>query len=59
MTIAQEEAVAAIMKILLSFKWNEREEVFSSVRYNDIFCYHCGMGEPDRPNKNCQCWNDD
>lgn len=59
MTKEQEEAVETIMNILLSFPWNEREEVFFSVRFNDIFCHHCGIGERDKPNSNCQCWNDD
>lgn len=48
----------AIIKLLLALPWPEREDVFSSVRHNGIFCTACGYGSPERPNTDCQCCND-
>jgi hypothetical protein len=55
----QGEAIKAITDLILSLPWTERAEVFSAVRYNDVFCVYCGWGERDQPNPRCQCENDE
>jgi hypothetical protein len=55
----QEAASDRILKILLGLPEGERAEVIGDVKYNGIFCHHCGYGTKERPNVNCQCWNDE
>lgn len=59
MTEAQQAAFDTAMKALLSVPWDQREDVCAALRFNKIFCWECGYGEPDSPNKNCQCTNDE
>ena len=47
-----------IIDILLKLEPHERAEAFSAVRHNGLFCVACGYGEPEHPNKFCQCEND-
>jgi hypothetical protein len=53
------EAVKLIIETLLALPVDEREEVFTSVKHNGIFCTYCGIGDMEHPNNNCQCWNDE
>jgi hypothetical protein len=53
------EAVKLIIETLLALPVNERQEVFTSVQHNGIFCTYCGIGDMEHPNNNCQCWNDE
>lgn len=55
----QRVAWKTAMEALLALPWTERKDVITALRCNDIFCWSCGIGEPDRPNINCQCWNDE
>lgn len=52
-------ASEAIIDILLKLSPDERVEAIQTVHANDVFCPTCGLGEPDHPNKYCQCWNDE
>lgn len=56
MTPEQDYAVQLIMKTILALpSYEQRQEVFSAVRFNDIFCVECGYGSLENPNPNCQC----
>lgn len=59
MTPEFEAARDAIIARLLALPWQDRAEVFKSVRFNDFFCCACGYGSVEDPNKNCQCENDE
>lgn len=48
-----------IMDILLVTPENERSDLLADIRYNEIFCWHCGRGSRERPAGNCQCWNNE
>lgn len=48
-----------IIEHLLWLPPEKRAEVFSSVRFNEIFCCACGVGSQEQPNPNCQCENDE
>lgn len=45
--------------ILLPMLPEERVHLLGELICNGIFCEHCGIGTVDRPNTNCQCWNDE
>lgn len=59
MTPDGERTAEEILEALIALPWDQRSEVWKSVRYNDIFCVECGQGEIDRPNPHCQCQNDE
>lgn len=52
------EKAAPIIEMLLAIPEKDRADVWSAVKYNGIFCHHCGFGSRKHPNPNCQCWND-
>lgn len=58
-----EEEKAALSErmidMLLALDFQDREDVFARVRFNDVFCVHCGWGSREKPNGNCQCTNDE
>ena len=54
-----DEAAEKIIDIFLALPWETRSRAISAVQYNDIFCWHCGMGSREHPNPDCQCWNDE
>lgn len=47
-------AYSQIMETLLALTPTVRGMVASGLQYNDAFCWHCGIDDPD-----CQCWNDE
>jgi len=53
------EALAKAIELFLSIPFEKRSETFSALKYNGIFCAECGYGSRERPNQNCQCWNDE
>lgn len=55
----QKAAYEALMRAMLDLPENERGEVIDALRFNDVFCLHCGYGTPEHPNADCQCWNDE
>jgi len=48
-----------IMEALLALPPARRAEVCDALRYNDVFCVYCGRGSRERPNRRCQCMNDE
>lgn len=54
-----ELVVATTIDLLLGLDPLERRDAFDAILHNDIFCVECGQGSADRPNSNCQCWNDE
>ena len=56
--MTDEETAQKIIEMLLALPWEKREDVIAAVKYNRIFCWHCGMGERDRPNPYCRCSDD-
>ena len=59
MNANQEATANKITESLLALPWQEREDVIHAVRFNNIFCWHCGYGSRETPNPDCQCWNDE
>jgi len=55
----QKLAERAIFHILLALPADERAAVWLDVSANNVFCVHCGYGDPAFPNPNCHCQNDE
>ena len=55
----QQKTFDQCIDALLSLPWLEREDVCGALRFNHIFCWECGHGSRENPNKNCQCSNDE
>lgn len=51
--------LALVIDALLQLDPKDRAEVVHNVKRNGIFCVECGTGSDDKPNGNCQCWNED
>ncbi len=47
-----------IVSALLAVPDVDREDVCQAIRHNGVFCFACGIGSRERPNRNCQCGND-
>lgn len=52
------ELAERIVAMLLELPADKRAQILAEVRYNDVFCPECGVGEPNNPNPDCQCRND-
>lgn len=50
-----EPETKAIMAILLSLPPADRAIVLAEINHNGILCIECGVGERDKPNKDCAC----
>lgn len=53
------DPAAAIMAMFLAVPEVGRSDVIDKIRYNNIFCMNCGTGSIERPNRHCQCDNDE
>lgn len=51
--------VAEIIDAMVAMSPAERTEIFDAIKYNDIFCPECGMGDREVPNPHCHCQNED
>lgn len=49
----------AFVTLLLAIPESQRGEVIDAINHNEFFCAHCGFGSIEKPNRNCQCWNDE
>ena len=54
-----EVATLQIMAILLPLTEEQRTEVLSNIRHNEIFCVDCGSGSFEHPNPRCYCTKDE
>ena len=55
----KEQFIEEILDLFLAVPQEQRNVVASEVRHNPYFCFECGYGTKEKPNTNCQCWNDD
>lgn len=55
----QKEAAGYIIRILVDLPEKDRAQVIAAIKFNGIFCQHCGFGTIQHPNPNCQCENDE
>jgi hypothetical protein len=58
-TMKNKVVIDAVIEALLTVPENERLDVIRDVVHNPYFCFQCGYGDRERPNVNCQCWNDE
>jgi hypothetical protein len=55
----QFEIADKCIDLLLSLPYQDRKNTINLIQHNNIFCWHCGIGELNHPNARCQCWNDE
>lgn len=53
------EVAEKIIEALLALPEDDRAAAIAEIHRNDIFCWQCGYGTREEPNRHCQCWNDE